>query len=347
MSGYARFTMVILGAFGLVSAVRAQEPASPSEERLRRLIQRFDADGDGQLSEAERAEAQRQRRQAQRPRRPASQPAEAAIPPGVKVIRDVEYARVDDKALLLDLYLPPKGDEPRPLVVWIHGGGWKAGSKERCPAVPLSGQGFAVASINYRLSTEAKFPAQIHDCKGAMRWLRAHAKEYGFDPERIGVWGSSAGGHLVALLGTSGGVPEVEGDVGGNLKQSSRVQAVCDFCGPSSFREEDLDSREQGERFGGRASVVQLLGGPVGESRDKARQASPVTYVSGDEPPFLIVHGDRDPTVPVSQSKLLAAALKKTGTDATLHIVPGAGHGVMNPRTAAMAAEFFKKHLKK
>ena len=130
-------------------------------------------------------------------------------------LRDLTYAVQDDKPLTLDLYLPP-GTGPHPLVVWVHGGAWYEGSKEHCPAVPLTGRGYAVASINYRLSREALFPAQIHDCKGAIRWLRAHAIGYGLDAGRIGAWGESAGGHLVALLGTSGDIAELEGTVGGN-----------------------------------------------------------------------------------------------------------------------------------
>jgi hypothetical protein len=154
---------------------------------------------------------------------------------GVKSHRDLVYVEGGHERHKLDLYLPEKADGPLPLIIWVHGGGWQNGSKDGCP--PLRGgyieRGYAVASINYRLSGHAVFPAQIEDCKAAIRWLRAHAKEYGLDAKRFGVWGSSAGGHLVALLGTSGDVKEF--DVGANLDQSSRVQAVCDYYGPTDF----------------------------------------------------------------------------------------------------------------
>ena len=130
------------------------------------------------------------------------------------MLRDIEYGHVEDKSLLLDLYLPTNAQEPLPLVVWVHGGAWSGGDKAPCRAAWLVDRGYAVASVNYRLSREAIFPAQVHDCKAAIRWLRANAAEHGIDGEHIGVWGSSAGGHLVALLGTSGDVADLEGESG-------------------------------------------------------------------------------------------------------------------------------------
>src|SRR5882724_12604171 len=161
-------------------------------------------------------------------------PAPAAGQVRLRIDRDVEYARVGNRPLLLDLYLRDASTEPAPVVVWIHGGGWSAGDKFPTPAARLVAAGYAVASIEYRLTGEAKFPAQIHDCKAAIRWLRASARKYNLDAAHIGVWGHSSGGHLVSLLGTSGDVKELEG-AEGNTDQSSRVQAVCDFCGPSDF----------------------------------------------------------------------------------------------------------------
>jgi acetyl esterase/lipase len=235
------------------------------------------------------------------------------VPSGVKALRDIEYDRVGEKKLLLDLYLPEeKPDKALPVIVWIHGGAWLAGDKKNCPAVGLATRGYAVASINYRLSQKAVFPAQIHDCKSAIRWVRANAAKYGMDADRIGVWGRSAGGHLVALLGTSGEVDELEGE-GGNLEQSSRVQAVCDFFGPTNFL---------------------------------SAQASPVTHVSKDDPPFLIMHGDRDRVVPLEQSKILHEALKKAGVESTFHVVEGAGHGFGGRGIMEMVQAFFNKHLK-
>jgi acetyl esterase/lipase len=138
-------------------------------------------------------------------------PAKALpIPPGVKVLKDLEYARIGDRRLLLDLYLPEKGERPLPLIIWVHGGGWAAGSKDQVGAVRQLNRGYAVASLDYRLSSEAIFPAQIEDCKAAVRWLRAHAQKYDLDRNRFGAWGSSAGGHLVALLGTSSTIKDFD-----------------------------------------------------------------------------------------------------------------------------------------
>lgn len=136
------------------------------------------------------------------------------LPPSVRFEGDLKYGDAPGKANLLDIYLPENAEGALPLIVWIHGGGWAAGDKAGCPAVGMVGRGYVAASINYRFSQEAIFPAQIEDCKGAIRWLRAHAKEYHIDPDKIGVFGASAGGHLVALLGTSGSAKEIEGTVG-------------------------------------------------------------------------------------------------------------------------------------
>ena len=169
---------------------------------------------------------------------PPKTPPPPKLPAGVKALRDIPYVESGHARNRLDLYLPEKVDHPLPIVVWIHGGGWQAGNKgQRCPAIPLAAAGYAVASINYRLSQHALFPAQLEDCKAAIRWLRANAAQYHFDPKHVGVWGLSAGGHLAGLLGTTGGMKEFEGK-GGNLDQSSRVQAVADWCGPMDFTAE-------------------------------------------------------------------------------------------------------------
>ena len=163
----------------------------------------------------------------------AAQPKSQPVPEGVTVHRDLEYVEKGHARNKLDVY-QPKSEGALPVVVWIHGGAWQTGSKENCPALFLSEKGYAVVSVNYRLSGHAVFPAQIEDCKAALRWVRANAKVYNLNPERIGVWGSSAGGHLAALLGTSGEVEALEGK-GGNAKQSSRVQCAVDFFGPTDF----------------------------------------------------------------------------------------------------------------
>ena len=242
------------------------------------------------------------------------------------VLTDLEYASVDGISLKLDLYLPdPRPADPVPLVLWVHGGAWRAGSKDTTYAPETLGEAYAVASIDYRLSQQAVFPAQIHDVKAAVRWLRAHADLYGLDPERFGAWGSSAGGHLVALLGTSCGHDDLEGAVGGHLEESSCVQAVCDFFGPTDFSVL-LDQR------GGRdprrlMPEDELVGGPIEEYEALALLASPITHVTADDPPFLIMHGGDDPTVPVEQSIAFDQALRDAGVGSTLLIIDGAGHG--------------------
>ncbi|MDB5300286.1 MAG: hypothetical protein JWO87_1949 [Phycisphaerales bacterium] len=273
-----------------------------------------------------------------------------ALPAGVKLFPNLEYASVNGKSLLLDLYLPEKADAPLPVIVYVHGGGWQAGDRHDRLAVPMAARGYAVASIDYRLSQQAVFPAQLHDCKAAVRWLRAHARAYGLDPTLIGAWGTSAGGHLAALLGTTGDVKELEGDEG-NLELSSRVQAVCDWFGPTDLTKMD----EQSARSGVPSAIhhnapdspeAKLIGGPVGDNKDKAAKANPITYVTKDAPPFLIMHGDKDPLVPLAQSELLRDALEKSGAPVKLEVIKGAGHGFGSPEIFRTVDEFFDKNLK-
>ena len=233
--------------------------------------------------------------------------------------RDLVYKTVNGAALTLDLYCPEKVSGPAPVIVWIHGGAWRRGGKRKCPAVALVPDGYAVASIDYRLSSTAPFPAQIEDCKAAVRWLRANAAKYNLDADRIGVWGMSAGGHLAALLGTSGGVPELEGS-GDNMQYSSRVQAVCAVAGPTNL---PALTNVGPKRM---SAIEGLLGGPLEKDKAKAIAASPIHYVSKDDPPFLIVHGEGDRVIPVEQSQRLYEALQKAGVNATLKILPQVGH---------------------
>lgn len=267
------------------------------------------------------------------------------VPDDVEVRRDVEYGTGGGRALRLHLVRPraPRPG-PMPVVVYVHGGAWRAGSRDAGvgPLTRLARKGFGGASIEYRLSGEATFPAQIEDCKCAIRFLRAKAKELGFDPDRIGVWGPSAGGHLAALLGTSGDVPELEG-TGGWAGQSSRVQAVVDWFGPTDFLimgKGKLDHDAPG------SPESLLVGGPIRQNKDKAARANPITYVTKDDPPFLIMHGDRDETVPPNQSEALHAALKKAGVPSTLQILKGAGHGFRGEDAIRAVEEFFDDHLK-
>ncbi|NQV28554.1 MAG: serine hydrolase, partial [Rhodopirellula sp.] len=237
--------------------------------------------------------------------------------------KDIEFASVDGHSLKLDVYLPVA--KKPPLVVWIHGGGWHAGSKAGCPVTWLTEHGYAIASISYRLTDRAIFPAQIHDCKAAVRWLRANADKYGYRTDRIAVAGSSAGGHLAALMGTSGDVKELEGNVGGNLDQSSRVDAVVDFYGATDFV---LRSKTQPHRANLEGSVVyRLLGGGADQKVELGKQASAAFHVTPDDPPFLVFHGDNDQTVLLDQSQRIVEVYSKAGLPIALHVLKGSGHG--------------------
>ncbi len=268
------------------------------------------------------------------------------LPSGVNALRDLEYGRASGHAMLLDLYLPEKADRPLPLIIWVHGGAWMSGSKNNpSPALRFLASGYAVAHVGYRLSQEAQFPAQIDDCKAAVRWLRANAKKYELAPDKFVAWGASAGGHLVALLGTSGGVAELEGAVN-DLKASSRVQAVVDWFGPTDFLR--IGDAESDLRHNAPDSPEsKLIGGALLENKDKAAKASPITYVSKDAPPFLIMHGDRDRTVPFNQSERLSTALKQAGVDVTFVPVKGAGHGFGGTEAIAPVQEFLKRCFSK
>ena len=269
---------------------------------------------------------------------------------GMRTLEAIAYASVDGHSLLLDLYLPQAGG-PWPVILWVHGGAWNHGTRTALSGSELMrflvGRGFAMASIDYRLSQEAIFPAQIVDCRAAVRWLRANAEACGWDAESIGASGDSAGGHLVALLGTAAGV--IDWDRGAHLERSSAVQAVCDWFGSSdllslSAHPSDLDHDAPG------SSGARFIGGPLQENPDKAARASPLTHVSGDEPPFLIIHGAQDRAVPHQQSEALHGALQRSGVDSTLHIIQGAGHGgeaFHTPEILNMVGDFFTKHLKR
>ncbi len=275
------------------------------------------------------------------------------LPAGVEAVFDVEYTKVADKSLRLDVYRPRDAKAPLPLVVWIHGGAWVAGSKDDPHlALGLVSHGYVVASINYRLSFEAIFPAQIHDCKAAIRFLRANARRYSIDPDHVGVWGSSAGGHLAALVGTSGGVKALEGNVGGNLDLSSRVQCVVNYFGPTdllAFRGQKttvpLDTPN--------SFLVRFVGGPVDEKNPLVAQANPIAYVSKDTPPFFVAHGDRDDTVPFNQSQLLVEAIKKAGRSVAFEVVKGTSHDFapeaqrQYERLEPMVIAFFDRYLKR
>jgi acetyl esterase/lipase len=298
---------------------------------------------------------------AEPPAKPKAKAAETApparVPEGVEVIHDVEIGKGGDRTLHAEIARPKAPSQsPLPAVIWIHGGGWSGGSHKGNRALPLATKGYFTASIEYRLSGEAKWPAQIEDCKLAVRWLRANAKKYNVDPDRIGCWGSSAGGHLVACLGTMGDQTQLEG-TGGYPRVSSRVQAVVDYCGPADMTQGSAGI--QGARGDNDAAApLGLFGAPFKEKPELWKQGSPIRYVKPDAAPFLIVHGDKDTTVPIAHSEKLADALKKAGVSVELITVKGGGHGMTAPageppaepdRNALDAAvlAFFDKHLKK
>lgn len=266
----------------------------------------------------------------------------ARVPEGTRVLADVEYIANGHERNKLDLYLPEKSDKPLPLIVYVHGGAWMMGSKQSVQEqLPLLSQGFAVAAINYRLSQHARFPSQIEDCKAAIRWLRANAEKYNLDKDRIGVIGGSAGGHLVALLGTSGAVKEFE--VGEHLDQSSAVQAVCDWFGPTDFLQMGGSHNDAG------SPESKLVGGAIQSNKEAVAKANPITYITKSAPPFLIMHGDQDRTVPVNQSELLNEALKVAGTDVVYVPIKGAGHGgpqFHNAENRKLVQDFFNTKLK-
>jgi acetyl esterase/lipase len=234
------------------------------------------------------------------------------------------------------------------LIIWIHGGGWEKGDKENPPAVFLTTRGYAVASINYRLSNEAHFPAQIHDCKAAIRWLRGNAKRYNLDADHFGVWGGSAGGHLVALLGTTGAEKQLEGSVGSFSAMSSRVQAVCDWFGPTDLeRLAEFKSSMRGLSPDYPMQMVcKLFGTSISKIKAPAAKANPTKYVSANSAPFLIMHGDKDNLVPLEQSELLSDALRRAGVDVTFRVVPGAGHEIKDRSSFGAVEQFFDKNLK-
>ncbi len=275
---------------------------------------------------------------------PPSAPRNKELPDDAKVLSDIAYVENGHAQQKLDLYLPaqPKG----PLLVWIHGGGWRGGTKASPPGLTMVKNGVAVASLEYRFSPHAIFPAQIEDCKAAIRWLRAHATEYGYRDDMVAAWGASAGGHLVALLAVTGQVHDF--DVGANLDRSSAIQCGLDWFGPADFPNYDPNLPEpMVQRENPDSVIAQLLGGPLSEKLELARRASPVTWATKAAAPLLIMQGTKDPLVPLDQSQRLADKLKSVGADVTLDVIEGAGHGGPQFTTAEklkLIFEYLTKH---
>jgi acetyl esterase/lipase len=246
------------------------------------------------------------------------------LPEGVELKRDLVYGKGGSRDLKLDLFLPKEGTGLRPAIVFVHGGGWQGGSRGafQRQAAYLAGKGYVGACIEYRLSGEAGFPAAIEDCKCAVRWLRANAQAYRIDPDRVAAAGGSAGGHLVALLGVTDKVKELEGN-GGNANFSTRVQLVIPFNGVF-----DLEKGAQSVPAAG--PVAKFLGGTFAEKPEVYQKASPITYVRKDAPPFLFLHGTADKTVSIEQSRAMQKRLHEAGVEAELYEAEGAGHGFFN-----------------
>ena len=341
--------LVILGLPGVVAA----------EDRAAALFRKWDRNNDGKLTRQELpAAARRNFSRVDRDRNGFISLKEHTaflrggspkLPAGVRLVADQDYVGDGNPRHRLDLLLPekPVGHKPLPVVAYVHGGGWRGGDKSsglpRVAGLVASGR-YVGVSIGYRLTGEASWPAQIHDCKAAIRWLKAHAKNYRFDPDRIAVFGSSAGGHLVSMLGVSGGVEDLRGRLGPHGKFDSRVAAVVDFFGPTDFLRMN-DQPGKIDHNAARSPESLLVGGAIQEHVDRCRHASPLTYVDSRDAPFLIVHGDRDDVVIFPQSQLLQAALKKAAVPVALVTVKGGGHGVRGRAVEARVREFLEFHL--
>jgi acetyl esterase/lipase len=299
------------------------------------VFDRADANDDGFISRAEdTAFRNRNRERNQTPNAGGQNTASTTptvnanrgpkLPEGIQLTADITYATLNGRDLKLDLYAPKnKPAKPMPVVMWIHGGGWKGGSKNNPNrALPILERDYILVSVGYRLSGEAIFPAAIADCKAAVRWVRANAKTHGMDPERIGVWGSSAGGHLVALLGTAGHMTEWDALHEENAGVSSRPNAVCDWFGPTDFlRMNDYPSKIDHDAADSPES--RFIGAAIQTVPQKSQLANPINYINQDTPPFLIMHGDNDMAVCYNQSELLHDALQKASVPSTLYKVVG------------------------
>lgn len=262
------------------------------------------------------------------------------------VFRDLYYADGSkDPYQSLDIFIPRKPKSlPMPLIVWIHGGAWMAGDKNHPPIGPVLSRGYALASLNYRLSQQAPHPAQIHDCKASMRYIAANAKKYKIDMNRVGVWGHSAGGHLAALMGTSNNVKELEGNLG-NESFSSSVQAAAEWAGPSDLA--SIASQAPANckiDFKSPTNPVAGLLGP-NQSLQAHLAASPVQYVDKDDPPFFILHAEDDDIVPVGQARELSEILKRFGVEHYCRIPERGGHALSKGEFIDETMDFFDKHL--
>jgi len=241
----------------------------------------------------------------------------------------ITYSTANKTPLLLDLYIPRDQVGPAPLVVWVHGGAWRAGSRTRVPIKGLLNHGLAIASVDYRLSGDAPFPAQLHDINHAIAYLRHHAQDLGLDPSRFAISGSSAGGHLAALAGVSSNVAELSPPLANDITISPRtlrVSAIVSLFGASNL--ETILQQSTPHGLSVRVPALQLLlRGQPEQKPELARLASPVTHVDRDDPPLLLLHGDQDPQMPINQSHELEGAYQRAGGQVHFEVVHGGEHG--------------------
>lgn len=261
---------------------------------------------------------------------------------------DVPYAETDNPRQRLDLYLPEDpADEPLPVIVFFHGGGWSRGDKADGAAhvMPFVRSGeYAAVSVGHRLSEEATWPAQLHDGKAAIRWIKANADAHGLDPDRLAVWGRSSGGHLALMLGMTGDEPKLEGDLGPYDEVTSEVAAVVNFFGVTDMLAL-IDQPSDFDRSSPEAPEALLLGSALPETEEQAVGASPVTYVSDGDPPVLTLHGDEDTVVPYDQAVRLDVALTDAGVPSYFITVPGAGHNDFPEEAGKRVAIFLSRVL--
>ncbi|MEM1296523.1 MAG: alpha/beta hydrolase fold domain-containing protein [Verrucomicrobiota bacterium] len=308
---------------------------------LQRNFERVDKNKDGSISLEEHLAV------AGRPSNPRPNRGDGGGD-GFTKLSDLDYAGNENPKQKLDLYLPKNGgDGPLPVVCWIHGGGWKGGDKRNASKITrlVSSGTYAGVSIGYRLSHEAQWPSQIHDCKAAIRWIRANAEEHNLDPNRIAVWGSSAGGHLVAMLGVSHQVDGLEGEIGPHTDQSSEVTCVVDYYGPTELLTMN-DHPSKIDHNAANSPESLLIGGAIQENQDQANNASPISHVSADDEPILIVHGTKDELVPYPQSVDFEKKLEEVGVSATFVTVTDGGHGGgFGPTIQKLVEQFLAKQL--
>ncbi|MEL7500189.1 MAG: alpha/beta hydrolase fold domain-containing protein [Planctomycetota bacterium] len=306
---------------------------------LQRNFNRVDTNGDGFISPAEDAKI-------------GNRTATDDRLKGISVDRDINYAEDNNPRHTLDVYRASdakQGDKKLPVIVFIHGGGWQKGNKNsgaNVLAPIVRTKKYVGVSIGYRLTDEAIWPAQIHDCKAAIRWIKANADQFGIDPEKIGVWGTSAGGHLVLMVGMTGDADEIlEGAVGKHLDQSSRVNCVVNWFGPTDLLSMN-DVPGTIDHDAPNSPESKLIGKPIQEAKALTRKASPIHYASKDDPPILTMHGDQDRLVPIGQAIKLDEALDQLKLESTFIKIKNAGHGrFQNDDVQKRVMQFFQRHL--